>query len=72
MSARLRRLARIEAAIGRLNRCPVCGDHPTRILGIDPETGEATSETMPKRGCGECGRAPYRELQIAGVDVAQL
>lgn len=66
--ALIRRLERLEST-GPRERCPACGNHPTRIIGID-DTGGLISETMPESGCPACGRPPRKTVAIAGVDVA--
>lgn len=66
-----RRLEALEAAYGS-RTCPACFNHPYRLVGIDEETGDVTSETMPDAGCPECGRPIVREMQIVGVDVTKI
>lgn len=53
-------------------RCPTCGNWPTRLVGLDPETEEETSETMPATGCPTCGRPVRYQVCIVGVDVTAL
>ena len=71
MQPLIRRLERLEAVTHR-QHCPACGDYPTRIVGIDPDNGEETSETMPPSGCPACGRSPYRVVHRFGVDVTEV
>lgn len=64
------RLARLERLATPRERCWRCGNHPTRIVGIDA-AGAMISETMPESGCPECGRPPVKSVEITGVDVAE-
>lgn len=65
------RLARLETTITNRDRCPACGNYPTRIVGLDGETGAMLSETMPETGCPACGRPPRHTVHIIGVDAAE-
>lgn len=47
-------------------RCPGCGDHPSRIVQIDGHTNTVVSESMPADGCPVCGRLPFRTYEIIG------
>lgn len=47
--------------------CPNCHGYPSRLVGIDEETGKETSESMPTSGCPACKRPIARELHIVGV-----
>lgn len=53
MSTLRRRLDRIETQADARS-CQTCHDHPVRLEGRDPITGEE-SETMPETGCPDCG-----------------
>lgn len=69
---RLRRLARIQAAIPR-PQCPTCANFPTRVVSIDEGTDTVLSETLPESGCPMCGRPVWRTVHIvAPLDVSQV
>ncbi len=71
MSDFKRRLDRLQVIYGP-RPCPACHGHPSRLVGIDEETDEQTSETMPASGCRVCGKQPHRTLYIVGLDVVDL
>ena len=66
MSYEARALARRLEMVGRnlLQSCKTCGDHPTRIICVDPETDVVWSESIPASGCPDCGRAPDRDIAL--------
>jgi hypothetical protein len=61
------RLVRLEERIAP-PACPTCHGHPSRLVGIDPETDEETSESMPESGCPACGQLPWITLCLVGID----
>lgn len=65
------RLVRIEQYLKPVV-CPTCHGRPSRLIGIDEETNEETSESMPESGCPACGRPVWREIHLVGVDVRSL
>lgn len=67
-----RRVDVVANALNPRERCIKCGDHPTRIVGVEVRTHAETSETIPSSGCPACGRPPYRTVAIVGVDVTRL
>lgn len=67
-TATLTRLDRLELAFGGDGKCLTCYNLPFRIVTIDGDTDEVTSETMPADGCPSCGRPVTAELHIVGMD----
>ncbi len=65
-----RRLDRLEILCAPV--CPQCHGRPSRLVGIDEETNEQTSETLPESGCPECGALPFRTILLVGIDVSRL
>lgn len=70
--------ARLRALERRLDAmaCPECKDYPTRIVGVDPDSGSQWyADPMPnEHGCPACGRQPT-VITIASpepVDLAKL
>ena len=59
------RLNRIANRLPR-ERCPWCGNHPSRLVYVDGVTEAVLSESMPESGCSACGRVPFRTLVIVG------
>jgi hypothetical protein len=60
------RLARLETSFG--GTCGTCYGWPTRIVGIEEDTGALISENMPASGCPECGRQNRSEMTFVGID----
>ncbi len=52
--------------------CSTCHGHPSRLVVIDPETGEETSESISESGCLDCGLPVWREIHLVGADVSRL
>lgn len=69
-TATLTRLDALEAFYG--GRCPVCDGWPqVRITGRDEDAGAERGENRPPM-CPRCGSEPRSEIQIVGLDEADL
>lgn len=67
-----RRVEDLEEGLARRTICRTCLGRPLRLVGIDPETDEVTSETFPDTGCPDCGAPIAVDLLLVDVDVARV
>lgn len=57
------RLKALTAAI-KPGRCPTCGNYPTGVAFIDPETNEEWEHEFTIKECSKCGRPAWRMIHV--------
>ncbi len=61
------RLVRIERYLKPAS-CRACYGKPSRVVTIDPVTGEELGANMPATGCPVCGQGVVREYHLVADD----